>query len=353
MPVDREDQGTNFQLSVPVLLCTLGARLQVPVEATLSHASFCVHEREWRLLNELGSGHTAQYCLTKQKKMLLFFPSVRKNAFFTRCRVYLWAVRHLKKTMAETRRTEAWLKIAVTGPTGGGKTSLISRIVDDVFNVAHNETVGVDRITWTHGADTECVHTTTVFLDCPGALRFKNIRRMQYQFVEVVIVVFNISSTMTVDVEEWIAEVRQTMEPTAPLILACTHGEKMPPEVDGRDQEITRMKRMNLLSEASEALAYMGKTFVISCKNGDGIDELRDELARIRHTRHTYNEAVSESERTSAERECPFGEARAPSRDRHLLRMVAVPGLDTPLPVAQGLLASAHAASVADRAKKV
>ena len=100
------------------------------------------------------------------------------------------------------------LKIVVVGDPSVGKSCMLLRFVDDVFNPTHLSTIGVDFKIMTIQIESRVVKLQ--IWDTAGQERFRNIVSSYYRGAHGIIVVYDVTNRSSFDhVHTWIEEIER------------------------------------------------------------------------------------------------------------------------------------------------
>lgn len=149
------------------------------------------------------------------------------------------------------------LKIILLGDTGVGKSTLLKRLVSNVFDPNATSTVGCDYCTTVVNYDAKRVDVT--IWDTAGQERFRSLTRMYYSDTNIAFLVFNLNDPKTFDeMKLFHTEVVNANEgPILPVIIG-TH-------LDMVDRETSDIMTSGIVEEyaAEIGAAY----FQVSCSN--------------------------------------------------------------------------------------
>lgn len=110
------------------------------------------------------------------------------------------------------------IKIILVGSSGAGKSSIVHRFIDEVFNEEQTQTVGVE-----FGAKVVTVNGKRVKImlwDTAGQERYKSVSRSYYRGAAGAIIVYDITSKESYqDVPQWLQDVRQLCGPEVTVML--------------------------------------------------------------------------------------------------------------------------------------
>lgn len=110
-------------------------------------------------------------------------------------------------------------KILLIGDSGVGKTCLLLKYTDDVFQASHISTIGVDfRIKTMRLQDSKVAKLQ--MWDTAGQERFRTITSSYYRGAHGVIIVFDVGERRSFDnLVMWMGEVERYAKPGVPMIL--------------------------------------------------------------------------------------------------------------------------------------
>eukprot|EP00993_Chasmostoma_nieuportense_P003611 NODE_4316_length_807_cov_45.061765_g4158_i0.p1 GENE.NODE_4316_length_807_cov_45.061765_g4158_i0~~NODE_4316_length_807_cov_45.061765_g4158_i0.p1 ORF type:complete len:223 (-),score=39.87 NODE_4316_length_807_cov_45.061765_g4158_i0:139-777(-) len=117
------------------------------------------------------------------------------------------------------------VKTVVIGDSGVGKTSLLRRYADDVFEVEYLATIGVDfRITTLEKYGKQI---KLQMWDTAGQERFKTITRAYYRGANAVLLCFDVTDKNSFDnCEQWMKEIRGLCAPDVTVVLIGTKADQ-------------------------------------------------------------------------------------------------------------------------------
>ena len=248
---------------------------------------------------------------------------------------------------------EARVRVVVVGYSGAGKTSLVHCLVHGTSPPPRPmATVGIDWKTKNYDANEDRVRVTAMFCDCGGQSRFGSLRHQSASTADVILLVMDLSNKEVCSYREE-AYMFRKLAPTAPIILVGTHADRIPPEVDGRDEFVAGcMKRHDILEE-TQARMYANKIFVVSSVSQEGIPDLEEALEHVYTLQASYQDAFRESAARSGTLHVP-GDGTAVDTEKpmrpttqYLLGLRTDPSGGTPMTEARGALAAAQARAIA------
>ncbi|ELP94208.1 hypothetical protein EIN_186350 [Entamoeba invadens IP1] len=109
------------------------------------------------------------------------------------------------------------IKLILVGDSGVGKTSIVSRYVNDTYNGKEQPTIGVDFLSRAVDIDGKTFHFA--IWDTAGDEKYDSLTRLYYRFAAGVFIVFSINDTTSFSkVETWIERVL-SVEKNAQLVI--------------------------------------------------------------------------------------------------------------------------------------
>jgi small GTP-binding protein len=127
-------------------------------------------------------------------------------------------------------------KLLIVGESGVGKTCMLLRFADDLFEEDFLSTIGVDFKVKEMNLNGKRVKLQ--IWDSAGQERFKNITSSYYRNCSGIIIVYDVTKRDSFDkVTDWIAEVRRFV-PTVPLIIVgnkCDLDNRQVPTAEGQE----------------------------------------------------------------------------------------------------------------------
>jgi small GTP-binding protein len=126
-------------------------------------------------------------------------------------------------------------KLLIVGESGVGKTCMLLRFADNLFEEDFLSTIGVDFKVKEIVVDSKRVKLQ--IWDSAGQERFRNITSSYYRNCSGIIIVYDVTRRDSFDkVTDWISEVRRFV-PTVPLIVVgnkCDREDRQVPTADGQ-----------------------------------------------------------------------------------------------------------------------
>eukprot|EP00992_Anisonema_acinus_P015577 TRINITY_DN9802_c0_g1_i1.p1 TRINITY_DN9802_c0_g1~~TRINITY_DN9802_c0_g1_i1.p1 ORF type:complete len:206 (+),score=41.37 TRINITY_DN9802_c0_g1_i1:52-669(+) len=128
------------------------------------------------------------------------------------------------------------VKAVVVGDSGVGKTSLVLRYTDDIYDSSYMATIGVDFRIKSFERNDEAVKLQV--WDTAGQERFRGITRGYYRGAEVVLVCFDVSNWDTFSsLKTWLRDVETYAPATRSTILVGTKSDSQRREVSKEEAQ--------------------------------------------------------------------------------------------------------------------
>jgi small GTP-binding protein len=157
-------------------------------------------------------------------------------------------------------------KVITVGDTAVGKTSIIMRFQHDVFLPEHQNSIGGSFIT--KRIDTEAGSLNLNIWYTAGQERYRSLVPMYSRGAAVALIVFDLSITDSfTQIPDWVGRVRESALRSCAVIVV------------GNKTDLAPAVEIDKVSEWAKANGT-GCMFV-SALNGDGIEELFQEVARV------------------------------------------------------------------------
>jgi small GTP-binding protein len=168
-------------------------------------------------------------------------------------------------------------KIILVGDSGGGKTNLINRLIEDKFTSENKTTIGMDFHVKPFNVGTDIIKIQ--FWDTAGQERFRSIIRSYYRLAASVIIVFDLTRRSTFEsIDRWINELRDNIHYNIEDVELLLVGNKC--DLAGR--EVTK-------EEIEKVCEKYNLTYVeTSAKDNINIQESFQELAERVHDHGYY-----------------------------------------------------------------
>jgi Ras-related protein Rab-1A len=150
-------------------------------------------------------------------------------------------------------------KILIIGDSGVGKSCLMTRFSDEVFESNYISTIGVDFKIKTIDVEDKVIKLQV--WDTSGQERFRSITSSYYRGAHGIMITFDVTDYSTfMNVKQWLAEIDKYACETAELILVGTKG----------DQTSKRQVSSERIKELTDSLKM---TYIeTSSKTGTNID---------------------------------------------------------------------------------
>lgn len=184
------------------------------------------------------------------------------------------------ETCSQQNSIDYIFKIILIGDSNSGKTSLITRYVNNTFDSKHLCTIGVDFM-----MKKVVINNKTIKLqiwDTAGMEKYKQITSSYYRGAQGAIVVFDLSSNKSFfSVKKWIDDFFQISgsKPNSKVIILV--GNKS----DLKEERQVSKEEINSFVEINANIAY----FDTSAKTGDGVNEMFKVIIEQLIEKYNYN----------------------------------------------------------------
>ena len=169
--------------------------------------------------------------------------------------------------MEEPGETEYTFKVLLIGDSSVGKTSLISRFVDDAFAQSYTATVGIDNKAKV--VDLDGFRVKLQIWDTAGQERFRTLTTAYYRGAQGIALVYDITRPNTFrNATYWMTSIEEHAPPGAKKILIANKADLYP------DREISTPEGQGQASNCD--MSY----FEVSAKTGEGVTEAFIALAQ-------------------------------------------------------------------------
>lgn len=178
------------------------------------------------------------------------------------------------------REYDHLFKILIVGDSTVGKTSVLVRYVDDVFNSEFQTTIGVDFKVSTLQIEGKIVKLQ--LWDTAGQDRYRNIVSSYYRGAHGVILMFDLTSPETFSrVEEWYEESQKYLATQIPRLIIGNKSDLKTERAVAREDAIDLATRFGMQyietsakdnSNVSEAIGLLAKQ-IIAKSPGKGVDD--------------------------------------------------------------------------------
>jgi small GTP-binding protein len=174
---------------------------------------------------------------------------------------------------------EHLFKILLVGDSGAGKSSILIRYTDDVFNSSQMSTIGVDfrikTVTLKNGT-----RAKLQIWDTAGQERFRTITSSYYRGCNAALIVYNVANRDTFEnVNRWFTEVQRYTKDNTLVYLIANQVDKRTPELVGQVSTtpscIREAEGKSLAQHITERCTYLET----SAKTGQGVSYLFEHLA--------------------------------------------------------------------------
>jgi small GTP-binding protein len=164
--------------------------------------------------------------------------------------------------------TDETVKIITLGESSVGKTSILARYVDNIFDINMISTLGVDFKRKTEIIDNKQINIKV--WDTAGQECFRNIQKIYYHNTEGVLLVFDLTSKKSFEqLNYWIGNIKVECPSDVAICLVGNKSDLID-EIEVNDDEINNfLKQNNNL-----------KFFKTSAVNGENIKEMFQYISR-------------------------------------------------------------------------
>lgn len=172
-------------------------------------------------------------------------------------------------------------KILLIGASNVGKSSIMTRYVDNIFCESYISTIGVDFKIKTLEVNNKIIKLQV--WDTAGQERFRSITSSYYRGASCIIVVFDLSdiNSFTDAIEIWLDEIKKNNEKTGSNSMVYIVGNKLDKKIDKDKIDIDMIKhRLEKLGLGE--LNYLE----VSAKNNINIEHLFESLSEKLMKRH-------------------------------------------------------------------
>lgn len=179
-------------------------------------------------------------------------------------------------------------KVLLLGDTGVGKTSILCRLISDMFTHSHMSTVGIDY--QNYKVDVDGVEIKLGVWDCAGQERFRSIVRSYFRDAHAAIIVYDVTKTTSYHhVESWYQECLENYDRMdKDKFIFAIAGNKS-------DLRADRVIRKEQLKEVADKLG-IDIYQEVSAKDNVGLENLLDDIANKLYNIHGTSEPISKVE---------------------------------------------------------
>lgn len=179
------------------------------------------------------------------------------------------------------------LKIILIGDSGVGKTSLIYRYIQDIFNVNLLTTIKVDFQVKEINIDSNIVKLQV--WDTAGQERFRSINAAYYRGADGVLIVFDVTKESSfANVQSWLNDFKEHSNKHSSIILI------------GNKIDLTDHRRVSIEQAQNLADEIGIRYFEASAMNGENVDASFSYLATEIY-RNDLNKKITQKEDKNAE----------------------------------------------------
>ncbi len=153
-------------------------------------------------------------------------------------------------------------KILLVGDKNVGKTSILSKYIDNKFNSVYEPSFCVN---FRHD-EMNTIHFQ--FLDFSGDDKFKNVRSFYYRNANAVIVVFDMTNMESfLNIEKWIQDVKTYIKYDIKIVIVGTKS-------DCIDKVVVSQQMLTKLKDDHNCV------YIVSSSSGINIDIIFDDMAK-------------------------------------------------------------------------
>jgi small GTP-binding protein len=156
-------------------------------------------------------------------------------------------------------------KILILGDAGVGKSSLVVRYCDDIFNDTYYNTIGVDFKIKMKKINNKIIKLN--IWDTAGQEKFRALITSYYRNIDIIIFIFDLTNQQSFrNIEYWYEEIKQSLKPFNKLYLVGTKNDNKNNIFIENDYIIELSKKYNM------------KYFDTSSKKNYNINNLFDDI---------------------------------------------------------------------------
>lgn len=178
------------------------------------------------------------------------------------------------KQIDSTNKYDNLIKVLVIGDAGVGKSSILKRYNNDVFDYDQSSTIGVDFVSvymqLLDESKRKFVYKYQIW-DCAGQERFQSIVRSYIREANVILFTFDITDDISFEhIQRWVTHINNNINQNyIPLLV----GNKC----DRKDRVITKQQAQSL------AKSLNADYIELSAKSGHNISLLFETIAKLTH----------------------------------------------------------------------
>lgn len=169
--------------------------------------------------------------------------------------------------MSRQEEFDYLFKVVMIGDSGVGKSNLLSRFVDNTFNMDSKPTIGVEFATKTTNIEGKSIKNQ--IWDTAGQERFRAITNAYYRGAVGAIIAFDITKSKTFeDVQKWLGELKDNADAGITVMLV------------GNKSDLTEIREVK--PESIEDYANQNRLSYLetSAANGNNVNEAFTQLIK-------------------------------------------------------------------------
>lgn len=172
------------------------------------------------------------------------------------------------------------IKIIIVGNSNVGKSCILTKFVDNEFNLSNSTTIGVDYKTYRINYSNKDIKL--LIWDTAGQEKFKAITKFFYKGAQVVIICFDLTNKNSFnDIDIWLEEIRKEKTSDSIIVLVGTKSDLTSSRVITKEEGIKKTTQLKLY-------AY----FETSAKTNQGIDEVFNSVVKLYCTLNVINKFI-------------------------------------------------------------
>ncbi len=180
------------------------------------------------------------------------------------------------------------IKVVLVGNTGVGKTSIISRFVNDSFSINHLTTITPAYYSKTLSFDNEKKTIKYNIWDTAGQEKYRSMNKINYRNALVAILVYDITDENSFeDIKNyWYSEVKNNIDKDALIAIVANKN----------DLYLEEKVSIKELSEYAQSIKAIYKQ--TNCMNNIGINELFEEIGKYIITHDLSDKVIMKKKST-------------------------------------------------------